>query len=429
MPNKNPAWVVTSSGKKSENMSSPTKQIAFCTIGTMLEWYDFSLFSSLAAILSQIFFPRANHFAAMMSVFAVFASGFIMRPIGAIFFGHLADKLGRKSTLQITIFIMALTTTAIGCIPPLINAAAFILVLCRLAQGFAVSGEYPSGVTLLAEHNNQKRKGFISSFGIFSSVIGFVFGTLVCAITNKFLGQESMLSWGWRIPFLLGAPIGLLGYWIRKSLLESEEFHSVKKAGGLSTIPLVQLVKKHRKEFVVVFTCYVLSNLAFYVNFIYFSNYTLNQHKTDVSQAMYLGALTMFMYSMTILLFGWLSDYVGRKRLMMIACINLILLTYPLFHIILTGSASTQLFAQSCLSLLIGMFVGPLAAMSAEYFPVNVRATGLGVALSSSAAIFGSTAPLLCMELTKITGNAATSSGYIILAALFAFVAITVITE
>ena len=243
-----------------------TKQVCLCTIGTMLEWYDFSLFASLAPIISEIFFPRSNQFAAMMLIFVVFASGFIMRPIGAIFFGHLGDKIGRKSTLLITISIMTIATVGIGLIPTITILSTALLVICRLAQGFAASGEYPGGIVLLAEQQNQSHKTFISSFGIFAAVIGIFFGTFACTLVSKML--------------------------------------------------------------------------------------------------------------------------------------------------------------RNIFSILIGMFVGPLSAMSAEYFPIEIRYTGVGVALNFAAAIFGGTAPLVCAWLAKITNNPLTPSYYVILSAGVALMAV-----
>lgn len=255
-----------------------TKQVALCAFGTLLEWYDFSLFAALTPIISEIFFPHNSHLTAMMMTFVVFASGFIMRPIGALFFGHLGDKIGRKSTLLITILIMTASTSAIGLIPVDFYLSTWLLVIFRLIQGFAASGEYPGGITLLAEQPGISKKGFIASCGIFAAPAGIFMGTLVCVISSSLIDHEHMLHWGWRLPFLLGAPLGLIGFLIRKTLLESEAFELARKEKILTAIPALKLIQSYRREFIMLCCLYILSNVSFYINFISLSNYSIKQH-------------------------------------------------------------------------------------------------------------------------------------------------------
>lgn len=405
-------------------MKSVKKQVALCTIGTMLEWYDFSLFASLAPIISELFFPQSNQFTAMMATFVVFASGFIMRPVGAIFFGHLGDRKGRKSTLLITILVMAIATAGIGIIPVTSTLSTVLLIIFRLVQGFASSGEYPGGIVLLAEQKNQLHKTFISSFGIFSAVMGIFFGTFVCTITTKIIGHNDMIQWGWRIPFLLGAPISIIGFFIRKSLLESVEFQQIKQEKKLNGYPLITLFKSYYKEFLAVFCFFIFSNVSFYVNFIYLSSYSLNRQQIDLTSLMYLNSATTLAYALAIPFFAFVADYIGKRTLMITGCILIIFSIYPLFMVILSGILAIQIIAQIFLSILIAMFVGPLSAMSAEYFPTEIRYTGVGMALNFSAALFGGTAPLVCAWIAKMTNNPLTPSYYVILSAGVALIAV-----
>jgi len=396
------------------------KQVALCTFGTILEWYDFSLFAALTAIMSVIFFPHTDKYAAMMSTFAVFASGFIMRPIGGIFFGQLGDRIGRKSTLLITILIMTFSTSAIGLIPTGLTISTILVVFLRLLQGFAASGEYPGAIILLGEQTQITKKGFVASFGIFAAPAGIFFGTLICAIASRIIEHTNMIQWGWRIPFLLAAPFGLIGFWIRKALLESEEFKVAEAKKLLVKTPLLILLKKYSGSFLALSCLYILSSSAFYINFIYLGSYSMNLHKLSVNDALYINTLITLIYALSILMFGLLSDYLGKKILMMSACIFIISFTYPLFVFILSGSMYDQILGQAVISALLGMFVGPLAIQSANFFPTQLRYTGVSISLNFATAIFGGTTPIICAWLVRISNDVMMPSYYLITIALLA---------
>lgn len=399
------------------------KQILFCVIGTILEWYDFSLFASLSAIISTLFFPHENHTLAMLWTFAIFASGFIMRPIGAVFFGHLGDKVGRKSSLLITVMVMALSTTAIGIIPVNIGGLGVILlIVCRLLQGFAASGECPGGLVLLYELAASKHKALITSLGAFSSVFGIFLGTFVCALSAKFLTATELLNWGWRIPFILGLPLGLVGYILRKYLYESTVFEQTKQRGNLVRIPLVFLFRKHLKNILSVIMMYILSNVAFYMSFVYFSTYTVAIHKINYSTSFYLNTFTTLVYAIFIPVAGYLSDRLERKIILRTVCWLMFITALPIFWFVLNGSIIHQVIGQAFLSLLIGMLVGTLAIVAVELFPPNVRYTGVAIALNIGASIFGGTAPLLCIWLSKITNNPVAPAYYLMTIALLTII-------
>lgn len=410
-------------------MSSLKKQVTLCTVGTMLEWYDFSLFACLAPIISLIFFPKTEHFAALMSTFVIFASGYIMRPIGALFFGHLGDTLGRKSTLLITIFLMALATTAIGIIPLGSPISTIALVICRLAQGFASSGEYPGGVTLLAEQSQQKYKAFVISFGVFATGAGTFIGMLICFIVIQCLGDKTMLQWGWRIPFLLSAPLGLFGFLLRKTILESSEFQTIKQTHSVKRMPLLTLIKNHYRVLFATLSFYILTNVMIYINLLYFGSYAMSLHKITTSQLMYLNLIVTFVYSLSILLFGFLSDRINKIKLMMTAYLLVISLAYPLFIFILHGNLFSQFFGQAILSFLVGMILGPLSSVAVYAFPTNIRYSGMSLTLNIPGSIFGGTAPIVCIWLTQIFHNPAAPAFYIIFAAILSVVAGLFITR
>ncbi|EKD72215.1 MAG: Proline permease [uncultured bacterium] len=406
-------------------MGSTKKQVALCTLGTIFEWYEFTVFASLTPIISQLFFPRSNHLEAMMSTFAIFASGYIMRPLGAFFFGHVGDTLGRKYTLLITIFFMAGATLCIGLIPVGTSFSTLALVICRLAQGFSTSGEYPGGLALLSEQTNQTRKGLITSFGIFGTGVGCFLGALVYAITLKYLGYEAMLNGGWRIPFLLAGPLGVLSFLLRKSIFESREFNHIKEQGLIHRMPIKLLLTQHTKNLAVMLCISTLTNTLVYMNLLYFSSYTVSIHKLNTEDAMRLYLWVTFVYSISVLGFGFLSDYFDKKRMIMVGCALIVCFAYPLFKMILGSQVDMQFFAQGLISVFLGMILGPFSSVLAESFPTAVRYTGMSITLNMAASLFGGTAPMISGWLTQYFHTPLAPAFYIVLIAIIALGAIT----
>lgn len=401
-------------------MNTNTRQILLCVFGTVLEWYDFSLFAALTPIIAEIFFSSAVPFTALLLTFATFSSGFLMRPIGAIFFGHLGDRIGRKSTLLITITIMTISTTGIGLIPTDLELSVIILIIFRIAQGFAASGEYPGGITLLAEQLNSNKKGFIASIGIFAAPAGIFMGSSVCAIISQLIDHTNMLLWGWRVPFIIALPLGLFTYSIRSSLLESEEYNLAKKDNILLKTPLLSLIKEYREEFARLLSLYIFSSVTFYINFIYFSSYS--SEKIGTIYNLNRNVIITLVYAIAILFFGFLSDTLPRRTLMIGACVLMICFIYPLFFYISHGDIRVQILCQSLISIMIGMFAGPLALVSANSFPVQIRYTGIGVSLNLATALFGGTAPIICIWLVKFTNNFIAPIYYLITVTVIALI-------
>jgi len=405
------------------------KQVTLCALGTIFEWYDFSLFACLTPILSQIFFHHTDYFADMMAIFAIFGSGYIMRPLGAIFFGHLGDQLGRKYSLLITIFTMTIATTAIGLIPTSWQFATVFLVICRLIQGFASSGEYPGVLTLLSEQTGAKRKAFIISTGVSATGIGSFIGALTYVLLITCLGDESMQKWGWRIPFLLGMPLGIVGYFLRKHIFESTEFSTLKEKNLTSRAPLLDLFRYQRKNLLAVMSISILMNTIIYINFIYFGNYALSIHKINPQQVIYLTLMFTFIFSCSILLFGFLADYVNKQRLLLCGYLLVMLSAYPLFKIILTGSVLQQFLGQAVLAFLLGIVLGPYSSILPEQFPTRVRYSGLSITLNFAASFFGGSAPIVCNWLTQIGGTPLMPAFYILFLGIFSLYGMWFITK
>jgi MHS family proline/betaine transporter-like MFS transporter len=401
-------------------MKNIKKQIMLCTAGTILEWYDFAIFANMTVLISQIFFSNLSKNSALFLTFSVFAIGYLARPFGAIFFGYFGDKISRKSTLISTILIMTASTTMIGMIPTGTTISIFLLVMFRLLQGFAASGEYGGGITVLYEQGTSK-KGMVSSFGLSAAIMGIFLGASVVSFTTYIIGKGNMLEWGWRIPFLLGGPLGLFGYFIRRSLIEPPEFIAAKNKGV--GVPVFEIFKGYKKNFLMLLMIYALGNICFYINFIYLSGEaaTLN-HVSEFSS--YINGVITLGYAGSILLFAFLSDYINKFNLMICGALLLVLCSWPLFHLALFCGITAQVVSQLVFSLLLGVIVGPLASISADIFSANVRYSGIGLSLNLAASIFGGTTPLVCMWLSKMTNNPMTPAIYLVASAIICIIAI-----
>lgn len=385
------------------------KQVSYCSIGTVFEWYEFTVFIYLTPLIAKIFFPHSHGFSGIMAGLAIFATGYLMRPMGALLFGHLGDTYGRKYTLVITIFLMSIATTGVGLIPSGHGFSMLLLVACRLLQGLACSGEYPSSVALLAELHTQRHRALIACSGLFSTALGSFMGACTYAFLFYLLGQTEMQQWGWRIPFLLGAPIGLFGYYLRRRVGESQVFIQLTKK---ARFPLTTLFKQHYAILLAILVIYSFNNILIYINTAYFGNYALAMHKISADHLTLLNLLVTFTYAFAILLFGFLSDYVNKNILLITGTVLSTLLIYPLFSLALMGSLVQQIAAQILIALLLGMLLGPLTIMAALSFPSAVRCSGLSIAVNIGGAVFGGTSPLVCAWLTQLSGTPLASAYY-----------------
>lgn len=402
--------------------STVRKQVTLCTMGTVFEWYEFTVFASLTPIISSLFFPGGSRFNAMMATLAVFASGYAMRPLGAIFFGHIGDTRGRKTALLMTLGIMTVATTLIGLIPVGTVFSTVALVICRLMQGFATSGEYPGGLVLLVEQPGQRHKAFIASFGIASTGLGCFLGALAYALLSSLLTESAILAWGWRILFLLAGPIGMFGYFVRTAFLESPAFQQTRESGTsrLHRLPLIPLLQRHYRNLLALLCVTSLTNALVYVNLVYLGNHAVEVGRLTLDSVRYLFLLVTFVYVVAIFISGYLSDFLSRNRMILAGCVLVMVTVLPVFRLLETGGTASFFFAAGWLSAVLGMIVGPYASVLPESFPIAVRYSGISLVLNVAGALFGATAPLVSAYLTESTGSPLAPAWYIGALALLA---------
>ncbi|WP_297455223.1 MFS transporter [Persephonella sp.] len=407
-------------------MKKHSKTLFAGMIGNVLEWYDFVVYGFLAVIIGELFFPSSDPMVSLLKSFGVFAVGFVMRPVGAILFGHIGDKYGRKKALTISIIMMALSTTAIGLLPTYAQIgilAPTLLVLLKLLQGLSVGGEYTTSVSFIVEHAPQDKRGLFGSVGILGAVVGILLGSASGAIVTKILSEQALYAWGWRILFFTGVLLGIVGYYVRKNIDETPKFMELEYEELIDKNPVLDVFKKAYKEFMKTFALSTFQAVGFYTIFVYIANHLAVFVKFPKSTALTINTISMIILAVLIPFFGWLSDKIGRKPIILVSTGLTIILAYPLFKFISSGSVENALIGQILFAIVVAGFMSILPTTLVEIFPTQIRNSGYSIGYNLPFAIFGGTAPLIATYLIKVTGNINSPAFYLIFAATIAFLA------
>ncbi len=307
------------------------------SLGTMIEWYDFYIFGSLAVVLSTKFFPADNPTAAFLSTLATFAAGFVVRPFGALFFGRLGDIIGRKYTFLVTLLIMGFSTFLIGCIPAYETIgfmAPVLVLLLRLLQGLALGGEYGGAATYVAEYSQPHRRGYWTSWIQTTATVGLFVSLIVILVTKSSLTAEEFDNWGWRVPFWVSILMVGVSYIIRKNMKESPLFAKAKKEGKTSTNPLKESFgNKYNFKYVLLalFGAVMGQGVIWYTGQFYAMSFMQKVMNLDSAQVDSLMATSLFIATPLFVFFGWLSDKIGRKTIMMVGMLIAILSYRPIY--------------------------------------------------------------------------------------------------
>lgn len=401
-------------------------------IGNFGEIYDFAVFGFSVPILSQHFFPKSDPTAAILSTFAVYAVAFFARPIGGLVFGYLADRIGRVKVLAITIWLMAAGTAVIGLLPTYASVgvlAPALLVLCRLAQGFALGGETTGSTSYILESAPDDSRGWWVGIVWFFAHIPNALVALMLAGLQFVAGEEMYGDWLWRVPFILGGLIGVIGFWLRRSLDDPEEykaavrdrkdsnsFRSMARAGGYKPILYVLMVQP-----VQTVGSYLL------LGFMYaFLVKEVHLHPTD---ALMTNAVAILVLSAIIPLSGRLSDRIGRKKVFTLGALWILVAAYPAVMLASTGALINAFLGQLLLAIGIGIYNGAAFPAAAEFFPTSYRATGHAIAYQLAVAIFGGTTPLIATWLVSSTGSALAPGLYVTAVALVGLVLVQFVPE
>jgi MHS family proline/betaine transporter-like MFS transporter len=396
-------------------------------MGNLLEWYDFAVYGYLATIIAKNFFAPGDELAALLSTFATFGVGFVVRPLGGIVIGRLGDVKGRKAALMLTIFMMAIGTVMIGLIPDYASIgdwAPALLVAARLLQGFAAGGEWGGSTAFIVEWAPADKRGLYGSFQQSSLAAGLLLGSGIAALFSTILTPGQLESWGWRIPFLLGGILAPVGIYMRRHIAETPAFREARKESTARAEASPLLLASKAFGFTVLWTT------SYYTMLAYMPTFTQKYAGLTRSESLWSNTLGLLVLVAAIPVAGGLSDRVGRKPLLLICCIAFALLTYPLFQLMISAATlSVVMGVQVLFALMISAFSGPGPAAIAEIFPTRLRSTWMSAGYSLAVAIFGGFAPFVATWLIGKTGSALAPTGYLIAAALLSTLVILRLRE
>jgi MFS transporter, MHS family, proline/betaine transporter len=411
-----------------------TKTVAAGAIGNVLEWYDFGLFGFFAPVISQLFFPSHDELASLVGTYGVYATGFLMRPLGGVVFGYIGDRMGRKRALELSVLLMAVPTTLMALLPTYAQAgvgASLLLTLFRLLQGLSVGGEYIGSMSFLSEHAPPGRRAFLGSFSSSSVILGSLLGSGVAALLTGLLTEADLLAWGWRLPFLGGIVIGLVGLWLRSGVDESPSFLEARLKGGLADNPIKSAMRQNLGPIAVTLGLTGISAVGFYLPFVWLPTWLARINQPPLDQSKALTASTIALMALLILtpLTALLADRVGKKPMFLASAIGYAVLTYPLFLLLKTGTYSAAVLAGLVFAACNSLYSGCMAATMVELFPTRTRYSGVAIGYNTGQAILGGTAPLIATGLIELSGNKLLPAVYLIICSVMAGIASLFITE
>ncbi|GAB2997414.1 MFS transporter [Amycolatopsis acidiphila] len=408
------------------------RAVAGAAMGNAVEWFDYGIYGYLATSIGLNFFPDADKTARILLVFAGIAIPFVLRPFGGIVLGPLGDRYGRRKVLAFTIVLMSTATFCVGLIPSYHTigvAAPILLLLARLVQGFSTGGEYGGAATFIAEYAPDRRRGFFGSFLEFGTLAGNVAGAGLATIVQVGLTESALNDWGWRIPFLVAGPLGLVGFYLRKRLADTPAFRRAERAGETARIPLKEVLVTAWPQLLNLIGFVILLNVADYTLIAYMPTYLGEMLDLGATASVLIPLGVMVAMLFVIAPVGSLSDRIGRKPLLLASAVGFLVLSYPAIALLQTGNIVAAVAGMLLLGVLLVLMLGTIGSALPAMFPTRHRYSGFAIGYSTSTAAFGSTAPLVITALIDSTGNNAIPAFYLMGAAAIAIAPILLMPE
>ena len=388
------------------------KVVAAGIAGNVMEWYDFAVYGYFARTIGNLYFPADDPKASLLAAFGVFAAGFLMRPLGAILFGYIGDRVGRGPSLLLSVVVMAAPTFAIGLLPTYSEigiAASLLMLVFRLLQGLAVGGEYTGSAVFLAETAHPDKRGFAAAWALFGAVGGILLGSAAGTAVLNWLPLEQVVAWGWRVPFLLGVVVGGVGFILRRRMP-----HDTPAAK--SGFPLFQAIEQYPVQLLQVAGLSLINGIVFYIVFVYIITWLKQATNMGAAVALEINSITMALMLGIIMFFAWLSDRIGRRPILASAAIGLVLFAWPLMALMQTGATAFVFLGQLGFALLVGAYGAAIPITMCEIFPRHVRCSAVSTAYNVTLGIFGGSAPFVAAWLIDRSGYNLIPAFYIMLA-------------
>ena len=392
--------------------STNKKSIASALIGNILEWYDFAIYGYFASAIGLAFFPKSDPTAQLLMAFSIFAVGYLMRPIGAIIFGHVGDKYGKKVALNLSVAAMAIPTFFVSILPDY-NVwgvwAAYTLVLLRMIQGLSVGGEFTTSIIYLVSHAPKNKQSLMGATITCGAIGGILLGSFTGDLMNHLMSEETINAWGWRVPFLFGLVIGIVGLFLRRHLVDEVPAPTLKP-------PVLVVFQNHLPLLFNISGLVFLNAVGFYLIFVYLVTWFEVAEKFTPSLALNINSISMVILIGVVLLSGYFTDKVGKKLMLQITSMLMLLFVVPLFYLMNHHDVNLAFLGQLGLTIILGSYLAPLNAFMVLSIPEAVRCTTIGLGYNLTLGVAGGLTPLAATWVFEKTGNPISPS-YLILAA------------
>lgn len=377
-------------------------------VGNVLEWYDFAVYGFLAPYIGKLFFPPGDALSGLIESYGVFAAGYLMRPVGGVLFGWIGDRFGRKRALELSVLLMALPTTAMGLLPTYETVglwAPVLLTLCRIVQGISIGGELIGSVSFVVEHAAPRRRGLVGSTAFFSVTAGILLGSLLIGVVDRLFTPAELTAWAWRVPFLFGVLTAAAAVYIRLTMDETPHFEARRAAGDVPDNPLGEALRTGAADIVRLAVTASTVAVGFQMTYFWLPGYMAKVLVPPIPHPLDITSANMIALMVVIPVAALLSDYVGRKPVMIAGTGVIALGAAPLFRLFAEPTATDGWIVQGVLTLGVGALLGPIGTAMIELFPGRIRFTAVAVGYNLPLAIIGGTAPMFVTWLIKATGD------------------------
>ena len=396
------------------------KSIASALIGNILEWYDFAIYGYFASAIGLAFFPKSDPTAQLLMAFSIFAVGYLMRPIGAIIFGHVGDKYGKKVALNLSVAAMAIPTFFVSILPDYNTWgvwAAYTLVLLRMIQGLSVGGEFTTSIIYLVSHAPKNRQSLMGATITCGAIGGILLGSFTGDLMNHLMSEETINAWGWRVPFLFGLVIGIVGLFLRRHLVDEVPAPTLKP-------PVLVVFQNHLPLLFNISGLVFLNAVGFYLIFVYLVTWFEVAEKFTPSLALNINSISMVILIGVVLLSGYFTDKVGKKLMLQITSMLMLLFVVPLFYLMNHHDVNLAFFGQLGLTIILGSYLAPLNAFMVLSIPEAVRCTTIGLGYNLTLGLAGGLTPLAATWVFEKTGNPISPSYLIVVASMITIFAL-----